>query len=170
MKLTRRVVLAVGAAIGLGSWAAPVSSHTSEDVTRHFSASPDPPAFGPIQLAEGNGPLNMSFAVGRAGVDAANGRRGQMHRSARPRRRPYGLRNSVPVEDRSSSPPHRMEEIIDDPDQADGDFAGIALSQSERRAGDTRANPVAFHELFGDCMNAGRRPEMTSWADQERIS
>jgi len=70
------VFLAVGAAIGLGPWVAPAFSQTPEKVTYLFPAPPVLPAFGPIQLAKGKGyfseaGLDVSFAVGRGGVDVA---------------------------------------------------------------------------------------------------
>jgi NitT/TauT family transport system substrate-binding protein len=76
MRVTRRGVLAVGAAIGLGSWATPAFSQKPEKITYLFPAPPLLPAFGPIQLAKGKGyfseaGLDVGFAVGRGGVDVA---------------------------------------------------------------------------------------------------
>jgi NitT/TauT family transport system substrate-binding protein len=68
--------MAGGAALGLGLLAAPASAQTLEKVTYLFPAPPLLPAFGPIQLAKGKGyfteaGLDVSFAVGRGGVDVA---------------------------------------------------------------------------------------------------
>lgn len=76
IRVTRRLVLAAGAAIGLGPWRVPASAQTLEKVTYLFPAPPVLPAFGPIQLAKGKGyfaqaGLDVSFAVGRGGVDVA---------------------------------------------------------------------------------------------------
>jgi len=75
-RVTRRSVLAVTAAVGLGSWATLASAQTLEKVTYLFPAPPVLPAFGPIQLAKGKGyfaeaGLDVSFTVGRGGVDVA---------------------------------------------------------------------------------------------------
>jgi len=75
-RVTRRSVLAITAAVGLGSWATLASAQTPEKVTYLFPAPPVLPAFGPIQLAKGKGyfaeaGLDVSFAVGRGGVDVA---------------------------------------------------------------------------------------------------
>src|SRR6266566_5292357 len=75
-KISRRLLMAGGAAFGLGLLNAPASSQTSEKVTYLFPAPPGLPAFGPIQLAQGKGyftsaGLEVSFAVGRGGVDVA---------------------------------------------------------------------------------------------------
>src|SRR5262249_53740829 len=75
-RVTRRSLLAVTAAVGLGSWATLASAQTLEKVTYLFPAPPVLPAFGPIQLAKGKGyfseaGLDVSFAVGRGGVDVA---------------------------------------------------------------------------------------------------
>jgi len=75
-RVTRRSVLAVTAAVALGSWATLASAQTLEKVTYLFPAPPVLPAFGPIQLAKGKGyfaeaGLDVSFAVGRGGVDVA---------------------------------------------------------------------------------------------------
>src|SRR5262249_31940529 len=73
-KLSRRWLLAGGSAFGLGLLSAPASSQ--EKITYLFPAPPILPAFGPIQLAQGKGyftaaGLDVSFAVGRGGVDVA---------------------------------------------------------------------------------------------------
>src|SRR6266542_3654492 len=75
-KISRRLLMAGGAAFGLGLLNAPASSQTPEKVTYLFPAPPVLPAFGPIQLAQGKGyftaaGLEVSFAVGRGGVDVA---------------------------------------------------------------------------------------------------
>src|SRR6266496_1306207 len=75
-KISRRLLMAGGAAFGLGLLNAPASSQSSEKVTYLFPAPPVLPAFGPIQLAQGKGyfsaaGLEVSFAVGRGGVDVA---------------------------------------------------------------------------------------------------
>src|SRR5215475_11160525 len=73
-KISRRWLLAGGSAFGLGLLSAPASSQ--EKITYLFPAPPILPAFGPIQLAQGKGyfaaaGLDVSFAVGRGGVDVA---------------------------------------------------------------------------------------------------
>src|SRR5438128_3418985 len=75
-KISRRLLMAGGAAFGLGLLSAPASSQTPEKITYLFPAPPILPAFGPIQLAQGKGyftaaGLDVSFAVGRGGVDVA---------------------------------------------------------------------------------------------------
>jgi NitT/TauT family transport system substrate-binding protein len=75
-RVTRRLVLTITAAVGLGSWGTAAISQTPEKVTYLFPAPPVLPAFGPIQLAKGKGyfseaGLDVSFAVGRGGVDVA---------------------------------------------------------------------------------------------------
>ena len=75
-RVSRRLVLTITTAIGLGSWATAAISQTVEKVTYLFPAPPVLPAFGPIQLAKGKGyfseaGLDVSFAVGRGGVDVA---------------------------------------------------------------------------------------------------
>jgi NitT/TauT family transport system substrate-binding protein len=76
--LTRRGVLRGAAAItvsaGLGSLSWP--ARAAEKITYLFPAPPLLPAFGPIQLAKGRGyftqaGLDVSYAVGRGGVDVA---------------------------------------------------------------------------------------------------
>src|SRR5207244_4758550 len=75
-KISRRLLMAGGAAFGVGLLNAPASSQTSEKVTYLFPAPPMLPAFGPIQLAQGKGyfkdaGLEVKFAVARGGVDVA---------------------------------------------------------------------------------------------------
>src|ERR1700742_1446812 len=74
--LTRRRVLqaAPAAALGLGILSAP--ARADEKITYLFPAPPILPAFGPIRLAQGKGyftqaGFDVSFAVGRGGVDVA---------------------------------------------------------------------------------------------------
>jgi NitT/TauT family transport system substrate-binding protein len=76
----RRRTLLVGAGswVGLSSLAlsGATSLRAAESVTYLFPAPPVLPAFGPIQLAKGKGyfaeaGLDVSFAVGRGGVDVA---------------------------------------------------------------------------------------------------
>ncbi len=75
---TRRHMLQGAAAItvsaGLGSLISP--ARAAEKITYLFPAPPLLPAFGPIQLAKGRGyfaqaGLDVSYAVGRGGVDVA---------------------------------------------------------------------------------------------------
>src|ERR1051325_1526926 len=71
VRRTRSAALA--AAVGL---AAPTGALANEAITYLFPAPPILPAFGPIQLAKGKGyfsdaGLDVSFAVGRGGVDVA---------------------------------------------------------------------------------------------------
>src|SRR5580700_8051366 len=81
VSLQRRMLLAVAGVLaglellGLGL---PGSTplRAAESVTYLFPAPPVLPAFGPIQLAKGKGyftdaGLDVSFAVGRGGVDVA---------------------------------------------------------------------------------------------------
>jgi NitT/TauT family transport system substrate-binding protein len=75
-RVTRCLVLAITAAVGLASWVTAAFSQTPDKVTYLFPAPPMLPAFGPIQLAKGKGyfseaGLDVSFAVGRGGVDVA---------------------------------------------------------------------------------------------------
>ena len=75
-KISRRLLLAGGSAFGLGALSAPASSQAPEKITYLFPAPPILPAFGPIRLAQGKGyftaaGLEVSFAVGRGGVDVA---------------------------------------------------------------------------------------------------
>jgi NitT/TauT family transport system substrate-binding protein len=72
------LVVAVGALVGLLSLGLPGATplRAAESVTYLFPAPPVLPAFGPIQLAKGKGyfaeaGLDVSFAVGRGGVDVA---------------------------------------------------------------------------------------------------
>src|SRR6476661_1177699 len=65
--------LAIGA---VGLMLATASAQSAESITYLFPAPPILPAFGPIQLAKGKGyfadaGLDVSFAVGRGGVDVA---------------------------------------------------------------------------------------------------
>ena len=67
--ISRRLLLASGAAIGLGL-NLPATAQSLEKVTYLFPAPPILPAFGPIQLAQGKGyfkeaGLEVSYAVGR---------------------------------------------------------------------------------------------------------
>jgi NitT/TauT family transport system substrate-binding protein len=73
-KTIGRLVVAIGAALGLAVADAPAQA--PEKVTYLFPAPPILPAFGPIQLAKGKGyfteaGLDVSFAVGRGGIDVA---------------------------------------------------------------------------------------------------
>src|SRR5215216_4746346 len=74
---SRRQIVTAGAALGAGLLAAPsVRAQSLEKITYLFPAPPGLPAFGPIQLAQGKGyftsaGLEVSFAVGRGGVDVA---------------------------------------------------------------------------------------------------
>jgi len=73
-KTTGRLLVAIGVALGLGMVDAPAQA--PEKVTYLFPAPPVLPAFGPIQLAKGKGyfteaGLDVSFAVGRGGIDVA---------------------------------------------------------------------------------------------------
>src|SRR6476469_3968418 len=75
-RISRRLLMAGGSAFGWGLLSAPASSQTPEKITYLFPAPPILPAFGPIQLAQGKGyftaaGLDVSFAVGRGGVDVA---------------------------------------------------------------------------------------------------
>src|SRR5438105_15706065 len=76
MRISRRLLIAGGGAFGLELLRAPALAQTPEKVTYLFPAPPILPAFGPIQLAQGKGyftaaGLEVSFAVGRGGVDVA---------------------------------------------------------------------------------------------------
>ena len=76
LKLSRRLVLAGGAAFGAGVLVPQASAQSLEKVTYLFPAPPVLPAFGPIRLALGKGyfkeaGLDVSFLVGRGGVDVA---------------------------------------------------------------------------------------------------
>ena len=68
--LSRRRLLATGAAAGVGLLTASSGARADEDITYLFPAPPILPAFGPIRLAQGKGyfkqaGLNVAFAVGR---------------------------------------------------------------------------------------------------------
>src|SRR6202011_5155576 len=74
----RTLLAAAGALFGLSGLALPGATplRAAEAVTYLFPAPPVLPAFGPIQLAKGKGyfaeaGLDVSFAVGRGGVDVA---------------------------------------------------------------------------------------------------
>ena len=74
--LSRRLVLAGGAACGVGLLIPRASAQAAEKMTYLFPAPPILPAFGPIRLAQGKGyfkdaGLEVDFAVGRGGVDVA---------------------------------------------------------------------------------------------------
>lgn len=74
--MSRRLLLATGAAFGAGLLTAPSRSLAAETVTYLFPAPPILPAFGPIRLAQGKGyfkdaGLEVKFEVGRGGVDVA---------------------------------------------------------------------------------------------------
>src|SRR3954469_3115776 len=65
-----------GALMAASPLAAPPSAWAADAVTYLFPAPPSLPAFGPIRLAQGKGyfaeaGLDVSFAVGRGGVDVA---------------------------------------------------------------------------------------------------
>jgi NitT/TauT family transport system substrate-binding protein len=75
VSLSRRELLMSAALAGLGLGTA-MPAQSAENVTYLFPAPPVLPAFGPIQLAKGKGyfaaaGIDMSFAVGRGGVDVA---------------------------------------------------------------------------------------------------
>src|SRR6202795_5325740 len=74
-KHLRKAVVGLAAGIVLASNLTTAAS-AAEGVTYLFPAPPSLPAFGPIQLAQGKGyfteaGLDVSFAVGRGGVDVA---------------------------------------------------------------------------------------------------
>ncbi len=75
--MSRRMLLGSGAAVGFGFLTMQAWSQTAiEKVTYLFPAPPILPAFGPIRLALGKGyykeaGLDVTFAVGRGGVDVA---------------------------------------------------------------------------------------------------
>jgi NitT/TauT family transport system substrate-binding protein len=74
---SRRLVAAIALLVlALGHFAVTSSALAEETITYLFPAPPLLPAFGPIQLAKGKGyfsqaGLDVSFAVGRGGVDVA---------------------------------------------------------------------------------------------------
>src|SRR5690348_18101233 len=78
LKVSRRRMLQ-GAAALAGTAAVPgliAPARAAEKITYLFPAPPLLPAFGPIQLAKGRGyfaqaGLDVSYAVGRGGVDVA---------------------------------------------------------------------------------------------------
>ncbi|MSP45754.1 MAG: ABC transporter substrate-binding protein [Xanthobacteraceae bacterium] len=74
--ISRRLMLAGGAALGAGVMIPRASAQSLEKITYLFPAPPVLPAFGPIRLAQGNGyfkdaGFEVEFAVGRGGVDVA---------------------------------------------------------------------------------------------------
>jgi NitT/TauT family transport system substrate-binding protein len=74
--MSRRHLLATGAAFGAGLLTASTRALAAEEITYLFPAPPILPAFGPIRLAQGKGyfkdaGLEVKFAVGRGGVDVA---------------------------------------------------------------------------------------------------
>ena len=76
MMLSRRLLLASGAAAGMGLLSASAHAQGAEKITYLFPAPPILPAFGPIRLAQSKGyfkeaGLDVEFAVGRGGVDVA---------------------------------------------------------------------------------------------------
>jgi NitT/TauT family transport system substrate-binding protein len=75
-RVSRRLFVGAGTALGLGVLNLPAPGQSLEKVTYLFPAPPILPAFGPIQLAKGLGyfsaaGLDVDFAVGRGGVDVA---------------------------------------------------------------------------------------------------
>src|SRR6202034_4761620 len=69
-----KVAAGLALCLGLANLASPARS--DEKITYLFPAPPLLPAFGPIQLAKGKGyfsqaGLDVSYAVGRGGVDVA---------------------------------------------------------------------------------------------------
>ena len=76
MMLSRRLLLASGAAAGMGLLTTSAHAQGTEKITYLFPAPPILPAFGPIRLAQSKGyfkeaGLDVEFAVGRGGVDVA---------------------------------------------------------------------------------------------------
>ena len=74
--VSRRAVVASAGALSLGLLVPHSPAAAAEAVTYLFPAPPILPAFGPIQLAKGKGyftdaGLDVTFAVGRGGVDVA---------------------------------------------------------------------------------------------------
>ena len=74
--MSRRALLAAAGALLGPRLPVATPAHAAESVTYLFPAPPVLPAFGPIQLAKGKGyfaeaGLDVSFAVGRGGVDVA---------------------------------------------------------------------------------------------------
>ncbi len=75
-QISRRTVLAGSAAMLGSGLIVPTAYAADEAITYLFPAPPILPAFGPIQLAKGKGyfkeaGLDVTFAVGRGGVDVA---------------------------------------------------------------------------------------------------
>ena len=79
LTLSRRRMLQGAAAFASGAAVVPslvAPARAAEKITYLFPAPPLLPAFGPIQLAKGRGyfaqaGLDVSYAVGRGGVDVA---------------------------------------------------------------------------------------------------
>src|ERR1044072_4877996 len=76
MGISRRLLVGGGSAFGSGLLPGPALARTPDKISYLFPAPPILPAFGPIQLAQGKGyfssaGLDVSFAVGRGGVDVA---------------------------------------------------------------------------------------------------
>jgi NitT/TauT family transport system substrate-binding protein len=74
--ISRRHLIATGAAASVGLLTGARSARAADEVTYLFPAPPILPAFGPIRLAQGKGyfkdaGLEVKFAVGRGGVDVA---------------------------------------------------------------------------------------------------
>ena len=74
--ISRRLLLAGGAALGAGVMIPGASAQSLQKITYLFPAPPILPAFGPIRLAQGKGyfkevGFEVEFAVGRGGVDVA---------------------------------------------------------------------------------------------------
>jgi NitT/TauT family transport system substrate-binding protein len=75
-RISRRSLMTAVGAIGTGLILPRSPAHGAEAITYLFPAPPILPAFGPIQLAKGKGyftqaGLDVTFAVGRGGVDVA---------------------------------------------------------------------------------------------------
>ena len=76
LKMSRRLLIASVAMLGLGWAPQSASAQQLEKVIYLFPAPPILPAFGPIRLAQGKGyfkdaGLDVEFQVGRGGVDVA---------------------------------------------------------------------------------------------------
>ncbi len=76
LKMSRRLLIASAAMLGLGWVPQPASAQQLEKVIYLFPAPPVLPAFGPIRLAQGKGyfkeaGLDVEFQIGRGGVDVA---------------------------------------------------------------------------------------------------
>jgi len=75
-QMNRRVLVVAAGALAAALLHPPAAAQNLEKVTYLFPAPPILPAFGPIQIAKGKGyfaeaGLDVSFAVGRGGVDVA---------------------------------------------------------------------------------------------------